>query len=225
VGNDDYETDLNSQCWIGDDLLVIVYDRTGRRLVLVSPPRASKDGAASSTRPVTRPVLPDVQQIGGVSLSPDGKLLAYVVGAGGQTEFLVRPADPVLRNADPVPPLSATRRGNGTADALRIATATAVQPQWSCDGTALFFRQGTKLMRCAITTNPTLAAGALEEWADFDKLNLRMQDIPFVSWAPLPDGSILAVQAADDEIAAASRIDFVQNLFSVLKPAAGAARK
>ncbi|HEX4931802.1 MAG TPA: hypothetical protein VFV33_01405 [Gemmatimonadaceae bacterium] len=75
-------------------------------------------------------------------MSPDGRLLAYVSDEGGQRNVYVQP----------IP---------GPGARARVSVAGGIDPVWSPDGTALFYRtlgSPATFMRAAIAERPRLEA-------------------------------------------------------------------
>ena len=77
------------------------------------------------------------------TLSPDGRWLAYVSDESGIPEVYVR--------TFPV------------ADAQRIiSSGGGTQPLWAPDGSAIYFRDGNRVVRAAVTVGETLSVDSLD---------------------------------------------------------------
>jgi hypothetical protein len=75
----------------------------------------------------------------GSTLSPDGRWLAYTLNATGNHEIWVRPYA-------------------GSAAAVRVSANGGVDPQWSRDGSELYFLEGLKrMMVVAVTPGATFS--------------------------------------------------------------------
>ncbi len=74
------------------------------------------------------------------AISPDGRFLAYAANDSGRSEVYVRPFQ-------------------GPGGKYPISTNGGTGPQWSRDGRELFYAEGTKMMRVAVTTTPRFEAG------------------------------------------------------------------
>ena len=100
------------------------------------------------------------------AFSPDGAWLAYAGNDSGRSEVYVRPFP-------------------GRGGKFPISNHGGTGPVWSRDGRELFYAQGNRMMRVAITLTPRFAAGQPEvlfETPDFVWERPRNYDV-------LPDGS------------------------------------
>lgn len=77
--------------------------------------------------------------------SPDGRFVACMSDESGQSEIYVRPFP------------------DATSGKWVISTAGGLEPRWSRDGRALFYRQGRTIMRVGVTLKPAFSAGAPEK--------------------------------------------------------------
>jgi Tol biopolymer transport system component len=77
-------------------------------------------------------------------IAPNGRWLAYVSNESGQDEVYVRPFPDM-----------------GTK--WRISTQGGIEPQWSSDGTELYYRNGHKILAVSIQTRPSFTPGRPSE--------------------------------------------------------------
>jgi serine/threonine-protein kinase len=81
--------------------------------------------------------------------SPDGRWIAYQCDESGQMEVYVRPFP-------------------GLGSKQKISTEGGTEPVWSSDGGELFYRNGDKMMKVAVDTQPELRVSGpellFEEW-------------------------------------------------------------
>jgi serine/threonine-protein kinase len=87
-------------------------------------------------RPVV--VTPNMEGFLGVSLSPNGRWLAYVSQATGQKEIWVQ-------------------RYPGPGRRFRVSANSGSEPNWSKDGRELYYRQGNLMMAVAVQTGTTFS--------------------------------------------------------------------
>jgi eukaryotic-like serine/threonine-protein kinase len=106
------------------------------------------------------------------ALSPDGKWLAYMSDISGANEVYVRPYT-----------------GNGAA--VLISTRGGVEPQWSADGSELFYRAGTRMMSVAVRTRPDFAALRAPQLLFSGPFDFSQSS----NWSPSPDGTFIMVKA------------------------------
>ena len=95
-------------------------------------------------------------------ISPDGRWLAYVAGDIGRPEVLVRPFPDIERAR------------------WAVSVGGGLQPRWSRDGRALFYRDGDRIL-----------AAAIETVRDFSAQTPRLvfeSPQPIVDFALHPDG-------------------------------------
>ena len=106
------------------------------------------------------------------ALSPDGNWLAYTSDISGANEIYVQPYV-------------------GPGPAILVSTRGGVEPQWSADGSELYFRAGTRMMSVAVRTRPdfaTLRPPQLLFSGPFDFSQPR-------NWSASPDGTFIMVKA------------------------------
>ena len=122
-----------------------------------------------------RPLLTAPRFQYGAELSPDGQWLAYMSDETGRYEVYVR-------------------RFAGGGGRWQVSTTGAFEPHWSPDGRSLYYRQRRDLMRVAVATGPSFAAGAPE------RVTTGLQDGSNPrSYAVAPDGRILFLQVIAKE--------------------------
>ena len=86
------------------------------------------------------------------------------------------------------------RRFAGGGGRWQVSTTGAFEPHWSPDGRSLYYRQRRDLMRVAVATGPSFAAGAPE------RVTTGLQDGSNPrSYAVAPDGRILFLQVIAKE--------------------------
>jgi hypothetical protein len=112
----------------------------GRELiaVLLSPGSdivALPLGGPGDARPVVATAAADGGA--GAALSPDGRWLAYAADPTGAQEIWVRPYP-------------------GPGASVRLSSDGGVEPVWSHDGRALFYRSGSRLLSVAVERGPEL---------------------------------------------------------------------
>jgi serine/threonine-protein kinase len=109
-------------------------------------------------------------------VSPDGRWLAYVSNRSGSEEVFVRPM-------------------SATGARVAVSSGGGGEPLWSPDGTHLYYRAGTRLMRVRLATSPALAVTARD----------TLFDGPYVTdpWHPnydvAPDGTGFVMLQPVDE--------------------------
>jgi dipeptidyl aminopeptidase/acylaminoacyl peptidase len=110
------------------------------------------------------------------SVSPDGRWLAYVEAPGNQSPMVfVRPY----------------QSGDGR---FQISTPLGLEPRWSPDGRALYYRWAGRLYRVAIDTARGFSASRPEPLAD------RVATGVFSStYTPLADGRVLTWRSPQEE--------------------------
>jgi serine/threonine-protein kinase len=110
------------------------------------------------------------------SLSPDDRWLAYESDESGSVEVVVRP----------FPAVDQARH--------QISVGGGVSPVWSADGRAVYYRQGTRIVRVGIATSPTFAAGKPETVVSVSNVGTEgaftVTALPF---APAADGKRFVV--------------------------------
>ena len=131
---------------------------------------------------------------GAVSLSPDGRFLAYASDESGREEVYVLPLS----------------RGRAAGDALRVTRSGGTAPFWGGDGRQLRYQQadGTVMsVPFAPSASPPFGSPAL--LYDAQKLHVIPSDV-------LPDGRQLAIIRGDEESDHIRRLSVVLNFSSVL---------
>lgn len=133
---------------------------------------------AAETQPeLTAEAIADARRVGGVRLSPDGKLAAYVVTPFGQREE--HPASAIWLASREVP-----------ARQLTAGTAEDHAPRWSADGRTVFFLSDRAKRGTAQLFRISPDGGEAEALTDCDP--------GIADYLPLPDGRI-ALLAIDPE--------------------------
>jgi serine/threonine-protein kinase len=108
-------------CWTPDGKEVLVFD--GESIWVIDADRASEPRLLFDTP--FRELTP--------SVSPDGRLLAYLSNRSGEIQIFVSPYPDVTSEA----PLQISRNGG-------------FEPRWSPDGRELYFREGKRIMATSI---------------------------------------------------------------------------
>jgi serine/threonine protein kinase len=101
--------------------------------------RESRTPIVGTTRQVTSASGMEIHP----SISPDGKLIAYVSGAIGRTQLFVRQVS------------------GGRAIALTDKSVAPVWPQWASDGSEIFFTDAARIMRVPALGGPASPVTAL----------------------------------------------------------------
>jgi serine/threonine-protein kinase len=134
------------------------------------------------------------------AFSPDGRFLAYAANDSGRSEVYVRPFP-------------------GPGAKYLISTEGGTGPIWSRDGHALFYAEGTKLMRVEISATPRFAAGE-------PRLVVQSSEIVWErarNYDVLPDGSFIVVRRGNVTLGART-LRAVFNWFAELDRLAPAGR-
>ena len=106
--------------------------------------------------------------------SPDGKWVAYASVESGEFQIYVRPFP-------------------GPGGKWQISTGRGIEPKWSRDGRALYYRSAGRLFRVPIDTSSGFRAGTPEE------LPVRIGQAPFpMNYAVASDGRILTLVSKED---------------------------
>jgi serine/threonine-protein kinase len=106
----------------------------------------------------------------GAELSPDGQWLAYLSDESGRFEVYVRPF-------------------TGAGGRWQVTTSGGVEPHWSPDGRALYYRHLFDLMRLEVQTTPSFTAGPAQRVAT------GLPTVTYArSYAVAPDGRVLFLQ-------------------------------
>jgi Tol biopolymer transport system component len=133
-----------------------------------------------------------------MTLSPDGRYLAYTSNIGGQLDVYVRPFP----------------EGRGR---WQVSTHGGVAPVWGHDGKALFFADAGVLMRVPVSTVGEFSMGSPEML--FEHPTLRIAPAPAARYGVSPDGQkFLTVETERDRTTPVVR--YVQNWLADFSSAA-----
>ena len=175
------------------------YSRDGRWLVYVTDPRVPDPGIyALEVGQDTTPVLLVPRRFGEaqISLSPDGRWLAYTSRESGQTEIYVRPF-----------PTSASAR-------WQVSVAGGVQPHWAPNGRELFYNVPTT----GDVVSVTVAASATFSAGEQRRLLSLENAVPQNGWDIAPDGRFAFVATRTTVRGAIDReLVVVENFFQELR--------
>ena len=130
-------------------------------------------------------------------VSPDGAWIAFVAGDRdrGLEVFVQRFPEGGARYQ--------VSQGGGT------------KPQWSADGTEVYFRSRNRFMAAKITRGPSFASAAPREL--FEDLYDPGTYIPMPNYTVQPDGSKIVMVKPDEELGKASEIRLVLDWFAELE--------
>jgi hypothetical protein len=144
---------------------------------------------------------PAEEGTGGLSISPDGRWLAYAANPTGQTEIWVRPYP-------------------GPGAPVRVSPSGGAEPVWSRNGRELFYVDSPngQLIAVSITTGPELKFSA-----PVSLFNVR--DFAFSSQPPsydvAADGRFLMIRPAGNVPPGKRPLTVVLNWAEELRPATG----
>jgi serine/threonine-protein kinase len=134
------------------------------------------------------------------ALSPDGKWLAYQSNELNTFEIHVRPYPDVQRR-------------------FQASAGGGASPLWAPDMSALFFRQGSQIVRVPITTTPAFKVVGKQE-----TVASGVPDTPFWMSYDLAPGDARFVVLTTDEVPAGPEYRVVLNWFEELKARVGPRR-
>ena len=147
-----------------------------------------------SLQPVV--VTQNLEGANGLSLSPDGRWLAYASSATGNSEIWVQPYP-------------------GPGAAVRVSPRGGREPVWARNGRELFYRAGDALMSVAVPSTRPLQLGErarLLDVSDFEPQYFR-------ELAVGADGRFLLLRA--DPASRPTRLDVIVDWFPELTAKAG----
>ncbi len=141
------------------------------------------------------------------AISPYGRWVAYVSDESGVFEVYIRSFP--------------------GADGQRIVSVGGgTEPVWAPDQTAIYYRNGTRVMRAALTADGALVDGGLEELFEESFWAVDSNGGVHTSWDVHPDGeSFVLVRGGQSEAGgagfAAARVLVVTNWFEELRQRMG----
>ena len=110
-------------------------------------------------------------------LSRDGRWLAYVSNESGRSDVFVRSYPDLARR-------------------WQISNQGGDDPQWSADGSELYFRENQRIMRVPISTTPEFSPGIAEAYLDLSGPNSRKMTTSLDrSFDVAPDGTSVVFSA------------------------------
>jgi serine/threonine-protein kinase len=110
-------------------------------------------------------------------LSPDGRWVAYVTGASGTSQVVVRPFP-------------------GPGGVIQVSIAGGSEPVWSRDGRRIFYRDGRHLIAASIATTPNFViTGRSELFRD----TYLFAQAPHANYDVAPDGSRFLMVKSTEE--------------------------
>ena len=128
--------------------------------------------------------------------SPDGRWLAYISDESSRLEVYVQPYP-------------------GPGGKWQISTEGGTEPVWNPNGRELFYRNGDKMMAVDISTQPAFAASTPRM---LFQGRYEQPPVPLHNFDVSPDGQhFLMLKAVEEEQAAPTQINVVQNWFEELK--------
>ena len=193
-----FETDINGQgspvrlisrenyqfptSWSPDGRTLAFMDITPTRTQIFTMER---DGAP-------QPLLQSTANSGSAKFSPRGGWLAYVSDETGQFEVYVRP-------------FPGSQRG------VQVSKGGGVEPIWSRDGRELFYRNGDRMLRVKMATQPVFRA---EEPIELWRRHYFAQNFLAPNYDVAPDGRFLMLQATEDTAKTVDTMNVVIGWFS-----------
>jgi eukaryotic-like serine/threonine-protein kinase len=150
----------------GKTLVVDVFGQAGLDIVLID----------LGAPPVTRPYRKTTFDESSGRISPDGRWLAYRSNESGQDQIYVQ--------SFPVP-----------GGKVQVSTGGGVQPVWSRDGRALYFRAATDLMVARAAGGPSLSL--LAPVALFRDHFARPQGAAHTTYDVFPDGTFVFLESIE----------------------------
>jgi dipeptidyl aminopeptidase/acylaminoacyl peptidase len=189
--------------WSPDGSTILLTSIEGTKATLCSIATTPKDGSLSAPKPLFH----DNVDREWATISPDGRMIAYISDEMGKSDIYVS-------------------RWDGKAPAgrsLLVSAGAGSAPRWGPDGRQVYYLSPQhKLMGVLVAAAPELQASPPAELWDLDALKMpatyyRLFDI-------LPDGRLLMVQRGEgeDEL---TRFDVVLNFFDEVKQKMRAAGK
>ena len=160
------------------------------------------DGAIAENRPFLQTPASEILAV----FSPDGRYVAYCSNESGRQEVYVRPFP----------------EGGGF---WQVSTDGGCQPQWSGDGSELFYVQGTVLMAAEVSTKASFRRGSVRRLFEHPDLSRGVGAFP-KGYDVSPDGERFVViesteEGRDDPPAS---VHVVQNWFAEFQDRQSAAR-
>ena len=129
------------------------------------------------------------------SFSPDGKLIAYLSNEiDGKFKLFIRPF-----------PVNDSK--------IQVSLGDAIFPQWSSDGSELYYRNGNKIMAAKIQITPELKVISRRFVCDSPQIS---KGIFHRDFTVASDGRILMLKSLEDQ-SKPVKIDVIVNWFTELK--------
>ena len=129
------------------------------------------------------------------AVSPDGRLLAYRSNEiGGKFTLFIRPL-----------PINNTK--------VQVSVDDGHFPQWSADGTEIYYRTDDKILASRILTKPELQVVSKRLVCSSKRVSFEHNQSDF---AVAPDGRILLVKSAMDQ-SQPVKVNVILNWFTELK--------
>ena len=174
----------------------LVFDQSslGRPAVWVLPMDGDRE-----PRPLRATEFPE----GAGKFSPDGKWLVYCSMESGKAEIYVQPWP-------------------GPGPKIQISSEGGMDPVWRPDGKEIFYRNGTKMMAVAVSTQPSFQAGRPQSLWEGDYMfgpssGCGIKGTTTTSYDVSPDGQRFLMIRESDQKLYATKIVVVLNWVEELK--------
>jgi serine/threonine-protein kinase len=174
----------------------LVFDQSslGRPAVWVLPMDGDRE-----PRPLRATEFPE----GAGKFSPDGKWLVYCSMESGKAEIYVQPWP-------------------GPGPKIQISSEGGMDPVWRPDGKEIFYRNGTKMMAVAVSTQPSFQAGRPQSLWEGDYMfgpssGCGIKGTTTTSYDVSPDGQRFLMIGESDQKLYATKIVVVLNWVEELK--------